>query len=124
MATCDDKELISNFDRRMESSGARFWAAGLNSDFLPGEGFEVEGPNIVHVGHTLTTENDEVRIKEFSSMVGSFPGGLFVLLWNDLSPLLGVPIEQMNGIESFFIWGAAAVKNDSVIFLIVGDGAV
>jgi hypothetical protein len=57
-------------------------------------------------------------------MVGSFPGGLFVLLWNDLSPLLGVPIEQMNGIESFFIWGAAAVKNDSVIFLIVGDGAV
>jgi hypothetical protein len=49
-------------------------------------------------------------------MVCSFPGGLLILLRNDFSPLLGVPIEQMNGIESFFIWGAAAVKNDSVIF--------
>ena len=52
-------------------------------------------------------------------MVGPLPWGLLVLLREDFSPLLGVPIKQMYRVKSFFVWGAASVKDDPVIFLVV-----
>jgi hypothetical protein len=64
----------------MESSGAGFGAVGVQSDFFPGESLKVEGPHVVHISHTLTAKDDEVRIEKLGSMVGSFPWGLLVLL--------------------------------------------
>ncbi len=92
MAACNDEELVSDFGWGVEPSGAGFGRVGLKSDLFPWEGFEIKSPDIIQIGHSFSSEDDEVRIKEFSSVVGSFPGGLFVLLGEYFSPLFGVPV--------------------------------
>ena len=80
MAAGDDEELISDFDWRMESSGTGFGAVRVQSYFFPWESLKVEGPYVVHICHTLSTKDDEIRVEKLGSMVGPLPWGLLVLL--------------------------------------------
>ena len=119
MTAGNNKKLISDSDRRMESSSTGFGAVLLKSNFLPRQGLKVKGPDIVHIGDTFTSENDKVRVEKFSSVVGSLPGCLFIFFWNDFSPLLGGPVEQVYRVESLFVRGASTIDYDSVVLFIV-----
>lgn len=124
MAASDNEELITDFNRRMESSCARLGAILVKSDLFPWKCLKVEGPNIIHIGHTLTSKNDKVWVEQFGSVICSLPGCFLVLLWNYFGPLLSFPVQQVNRVESLFIRGASTIKHDSVILFIVAHRAI
>ena len=49
-------------------------------------------------------------------MISSFPGGCFVFFRNNLSPLLGGPVEHRDSVESLLV-GSSTSKNYNLIGL-------
>jgi hypothetical protein len=124
MTASDNEELITDFDWWMESSCTRFGAILVKSDLFPWKCLKVEGPNIVHIGHTLTSKNNKVWVEQFGCMICSLPGCFLVLLGDYLGPLLSFPVQQVNRVESLFIRGASTIKHDTVILFIVAHRAI
>jgi hypothetical protein len=57
-------------------------------------------------------------------MVGPFPRSSLVFLGVDLNPLLGAPIENIDGVESLFVGSSSSEDDDLVVQGIVVHGAV
>ena len=124
-------ELVSNYCRRMESSCAGSWTVFINWNFSPAEGQEIENPQIVHISHSFSSVDNEIRVGELCCMVGSFPRGWFVLWVKrkntfgvNFDPLFGDPVEHVNCIESLLIGSSASKNDNSIIFRVIAHGAI
>ena len=42
----------------------------------------------------------------------------------DFHPLFGGPVEDIDGVEAFFVGSTSTKNNNSIIFLIIAHGAV
>ena len=112
----EDKKLVTDFNRRVEPSGAGFRLVLRSFDFCPAESFEIEDPEVVHVCNAFAPENDQKREDEFCNVVGSFPGRGLVLLGSDLDPVFGCPVEDADRIETLLVGTSSSENHDLVIF--------
>lgn len=57
-------------------------------------------------------------------MVGTFPRRRFVGFWHDFHPLLGVPVEHVEGIEPALIRASSSEDDDALVDCVVAHGAI
>lgn len=111
MASSDHHHLIFYHGRRMEPSCTGLGLVLGNLHFLPAESEEVEQPQIIEIGDSLTPKHDQIGEAKLSRVIGPFPRSWFVLPWLNFKPFLGLPVEDAERVEPLLA-GASAAKDD------------
>ena len=124
MAACHNKELVIDDARRMEPASTGADLIFVELDFSPPFVLEVEDPEIIQIGESFSSEDDQVGIGQLGHMVCAFPGRGFVLLGNDLSPDFRFPVEHADSIETLLVGASSSEDDDLVGVGVVVDGAV
>jgi len=124
MASRHDKDLVIDHAGGVKPS--RTWAHRIlvEFDLSPTYSLEVEYPKVIEVCHALSTKDGEIGVLEFCGMVGAFPGCRLILFGIDLDPLLGGPVEDVDGIKSLFVGSSSSEYYDLVAMRVVVHGAV
>ena len=107
----------------MKSAGTGAWGAG-REELCPSHGKEVEGPEVIEVGHPFSSENDQVGIEEFGGVVGAGPWGRLVGFGCDFNPLLGFPVEQTDRVEALLVGPSPSEKHQPIVLTVVVHRAV
>ena len=124
VAACHNEELVVNNAGRVESASARANVIFVEFDFSPPFVLEVEDPEVVQIGESFSSKDDQIRVGQLGHMVCAFPRGSFVLLWNNFSPHFCFPVEDADSIETLLVGSSSPEDNDLVGVGVVVDGAV
>lgn len=108
----------------MEPSSTGSSCIGRDRHFSPRHSEEIKDPEIVHIGDSLSTVNHQVWIEQLGSMIGTGPRSSLVAFRIDLHPLLGLPIEDVDCIESLFVCSTPSEEDESIVVFIIVHGAV
>ena len=124
MASRHDKDLVIDHAGGVKPS--RTWAHRIlvEFDLSPTYSLEVEYPKVIEVCHALSTKDGEIGVLEFCGMVGAFPGCRLILFGIDLDPLLGGPVEDVDGIKSLFVGSSSSEEDELMIGGIIAESCV
>lgn len=61
MTAGQNNEFITDFYRRVESSGTWFYFIIGDFDFGPAESIKIKEPQIIHICNSLSSENNKIR---------------------------------------------------------------
>lgn len=108
----------------MEATGR--WASSVewNFDFVPSFELEIEKPEVVEIGEILSSKNSEIVIDDFSHMICALPGFVFMIEGFKFGPLFGLPVEGINGVDTFFSLGSSSKENEAISFGIEIEGGI
>lgn len=108
----------------MEPSSAGANSIAGDRYFRPGHREKVVDPQIVHICDSLSSVNDQVGVEQLRGMIGSGPRSRLIALGIDLDPLLGLPVEDVDGVKPLLVGPTSSEKDEPVVVLIVVHGAV
>ncbi len=124
MTPCNYIEFVVKKSGRVKSSSTWPFLTIFEFNLSPFQRSEVKNPHIIQVCHSLAPKDNQVRKKELSNMVGSFPRCFFTLNGGDFGPNFGLPVENTDGVEPA-LGRTPSPKNDNlVVNSIIVHGAV
>ena len=125
-ATAHYIQVISNKGRTVEPPPPRPRLVLVESHLPPLPLDDVKRPRVlqIHVRHSLSAVDDEVRVRKLAGMVSAFPGRIGGLLGQALSPFLGLPVQNAHAAVSHPIVGTAPVQDYLVRDRVVVHGIV
>jgi hypothetical protein len=91
---------------------------------VPSFELEVEEPEVVEVGKVLSSKNSKIFINDFGRMVGALPGFVLMIEGFELGPLFGLPVECINGVDTFLSLASTSKENKSIVFAIITERGI
>ena len=116
VTSSDDVHVTADQCRRMEPSGTRSALTGVDLYLPPPMSQQIEGPEIFQICNSLSCEDEEMRVDELWSVVGSLPGWIFSLRREYPCPMFCLPVKQADIVVSWFIWSSSPEKDELVPF--------
>ena len=108
----------------MESAGTGFDCTERYGNLFPSHREEVEDPDIVKICNSFSSVDNQIRIKEFRSVVGPGPGSRLIGFGGYFDPLLSFPAEQVYAVESLLVGSASAEDHQLIVFLVIVHGTI
>lgn len=105
---------------------AHGFTSSLKLQFFPFISEYIVGPGIIqiHIGHSLSSENNQIGIHELPTVVSSFPGSCQSFTRYYFSPNQCVQVENAERVKPLFSFRTAAENDDFIIDVVIVDGVI